>query len=100
MMIIMIMIIIIMIIMSMFWDYISDLRPPTGLLFTARLYMSMENHIGMIWQGKTPDSSTGALWQSYRKIYLVAKQEKLVNEMMNFALRSISFILQRFFNMP
>jgi hypothetical protein len=24
------------------WDYVSELRPPTGLLFTSRWYMSME----------------------------------------------------------
>jgi hypothetical protein len=28
-------------------------------------------------QGKTPDSSTGALWQSYQHSHLVAKQEEM-----------------------
>jgi hypothetical protein len=42
------------------------------------------------WQGK-PDSSTKALWKSYQQGHLVANQE----EMMNFALQSISFILHR-----
>jgi hypothetical protein len=27
-------------IMSMGWDYVSELRPPTGLLFIPRWYMS------------------------------------------------------------
>jgi hypothetical protein len=43
---------------------------------------------------KTPDSSTRAVWQSYRQIHLVAKQEEVTKEM-NIALRSISFILRR-----
>jgi hypothetical protein len=29
--------------MSMGWDYVSELRPPTGLLFFPRWYMSMEH---------------------------------------------------------
>jgi hypothetical protein len=34
--------------MSMGWDYVSELRPPTGLLFTPRKYMTMDNHSEMI----------------------------------------------------
>jgi hypothetical protein len=41
-------------------------------------------------QGNT-DSSTRAFWQSYQRIRLIAKQEKLANEVMNFVLRNISF---------
>jgi hypothetical protein len=32
------------------------------------------------WQGKTPDLSTRALWQSYQQSYLVAKHEELSKE--------------------
>jgi hypothetical protein len=35
-------------IMSKVWDYVSELRPPTGLLLIPKWYMSMENHGGMI----------------------------------------------------
>jgi hypothetical protein len=41
--------------------------------------MNMENYAGMI-QGKTPDSSTRAVWQSYQQSYLVARQEELLKE--------------------
>jgi hypothetical protein len=37
----------------------------------------MENHSGIISAGKTPDSSTRALWQSYQQSQLVSKQEEL-----------------------
>jgi hypothetical protein len=45
-------------------------------------------------QGKT-DSTTRALWQSYQQRNLIAEQEELAKGMMNFALQSIYFILQR-----
>jgi hypothetical protein len=38
--------------MSMGWDYVSELRPPTGLLFIPRCFMSMENHGGITLTGK------------------------------------------------
>jgi hypothetical protein len=38
--------------------------------------MSMKDHGGTT-AGKTPDSSARALWQSYQKSRLVAKQKKL-----------------------
>jgi predicted transcriptional regulator len=53
----------------------------------------MENHGGMILTGKTYDSSIRGLWQSYQQSSK-AMQEELAKEM-NFALQSISFILQR-----
>jgi hypothetical protein len=32
-------------IMSMGWDYVSELQPPTGLLFIPQvIHMSIENH--------------------------------------------------------
>jgi hypothetical protein len=39
-------------VMSMGWDYVSELRPPTGLLFAPIWYVSIENHGGMILPGK------------------------------------------------
>jgi hypothetical protein len=38
--------------MSTGWDYISELRPPMGILFMTKLYMSMESHGGMILTGE------------------------------------------------
>jgi hypothetical protein len=38
--------------MSMGWDYISELRPQAGLSFISILYMSMENHGGVISTGE------------------------------------------------
>jgi hypothetical protein len=40
-----------MTIMSVGWDYLSELRPPTGMLFVPRWYMSMENHGEMLCTG-------------------------------------------------
>jgi hypothetical protein len=40
-------------------------------------------------QGKSPDSSTRALEKSYQQSYLVAKQKKVGEDMMNLALPSI-----------
>jgi hypothetical protein len=37
---------------SMGRDYVSDLRPPTGLLFIPRWYKSMYSHCGMTIKGK------------------------------------------------
>jgi hypothetical protein len=34
--------------LSMGWDYISELRPPTGLFLSPTWYTNMENHGGMI----------------------------------------------------
>jgi hypothetical protein len=48
--------------------------------------MSMENNVRMILTGKTADSSTRALWQSYWQSHLLAEQEELTKEMMNLAL--------------
>jgi hypothetical protein len=42
-------------------------------------------------QGKTPELSTRALWQSYQQSYLVAIQEELTKEIINFSLQSISY---------
>jgi hypothetical protein len=53
----------------------------------------MENNGGMISTRKPFDSSTRGLWKFYHQSHMVARQEKLVKEIMNFALRSILFIL-------
>jgi hypothetical protein len=54
--------------------------------------MSTENYGGMYCQGKTLDSSTRVFWQSYQHSHLVARQEEVAKEMMNFALRiSLSY---------
>jgi hypothetical protein len=52
----------------------------------------MENHGGMILTEETPDLFTGAFWQSYWQRHLVAKQDELTKEMMNFALQNIFFL--------
>jgi hypothetical protein len=46
----------VMLSMSMGWDYVSELRSPTGLLFIPRLKISMESHGGMILTGKPKNS--------------------------------------------
>jgi len=43
-------------IMSMGWDYVSELRPPTDLLLIPQMIqvMSMENHGGKMSTGESP----------------------------------------------
>jgi hypothetical protein len=85
-----------MMLMSMGWDYVSELWPPTGLLFNPQvIYEDWEPLWNDIEGGWNLNSSIKALWQSYQQNHLVVKQEKLEKEMMNFALRNISFILRR-----
>jgi hypothetical protein len=57
--------------------------------------MNMENNGGVISTRKPFDSSTRGLWQFYHQSHMVARQGKLVKEIMDFALRSIFFILGR-----
>jgi hypothetical protein len=45
-----------------------------GLFFIPQLIMSMENLGEMMLAGKTPDSSTKALWQSYQQNHLGASR--------------------------
>jgi hypothetical protein len=42
--------------MSIWCDYVSELRPPTGLLFIPRWYISMVSHGGMLlsWYNRRP----------------------------------------------
>jgi hypothetical protein len=71
-------------IMLMRLDYVSELRPPTGLYFIPHI---IYEHGEPWW--KTPDSSTRALWQSYQQSYLAPKQEELGEGNDEFGLRSI-----------
>jgi hypothetical protein len=70
--------------MSMEWNYVSELWPPTGLLFIPRWFMSMEEWYR---QGKLlirrPELSGNST-----SSYLVAKQKELANEIINLAVRS------------
>jgi hypothetical protein len=53
------------------WDYVSELRPPTGLLVIPQVIC--EHGEPWWWWcllGITPDSSTRALWQSYQQRHL------------------------------
>jgi hypothetical protein len=63
--------------------------PPPGDIWVWRTVVKWYR------QGKTPDSSTRALWKSCQHSHLVEKQEELANEIMNLALRSVFFILRR-----
>jgi hypothetical protein len=75
--------------MTMRWVYVSELRPPAGLLFIPHvIYEHGEPRWNDIGRG-TPDLSTTALWKFY-SYHLVGKQEELGEETMNLALRSIS----------
>jgi hypothetical protein len=38
---------------TMGWDDVPELWPPTGLMFTPTWYMSMESYCGMMLTGKT-----------------------------------------------
>jgi hypothetical protein len=54
------------------WDYVSELRPPTGLLFILRVICESGEPWWWWWcrLGITRDSSTRALWQSYQDRHL------------------------------
>jgi hypothetical protein len=40
---------------SMEWDYVSEMWPPTGLLFIPRWYMSIKAMAEWYWQGETKE---------------------------------------------
>jgi hypothetical protein len=91
--IIIIAVIIIITIMSMGWYYVSELGPPTGILFTSQvIYPHAEPWWNDIDRVKLihPLELSGSPTSSY----IVAKQEDLAKKM-NFALQSIFFILRR-----
>jgi hypothetical protein len=60
---------------------------------SPRWYMNMETMLEWYRQWETPDSSTRAVWKSYQQSHLVAKQEELLNEMMNLTLQSAVFFV-------
>jgi hypothetical protein len=74
---------------SMGWDYVSELRPPTCLLFVSRWYMSMQNRGGML---PTEENSWFVHQSSLATLpadHLVAKQEELSEVNDEFGLRNI-----------
>jgi hypothetical protein len=75
--------------MSLGRDYVSELRSPTGLLFTHQVtFEHGEPWWNDIDRGKLlirPPKLSG----SPATIHLVPKEEEVANEMINFALRSI-----------
>jgi hypothetical protein len=81
-------------IIPMGWDYVSELLPPMGLLFFPKLIYEYRDHGGMISTGKLlirlPE-----LFGKPINSHLVANQEELAKEFMNFALRSIVFTPRR-----
>jgi hypothetical protein len=79
---------------SMGWDYVSELRPPAGLLFIPQMtwaQRTMAEYRQRELLIRPPELSDNTI-----SSHLVAKQEELAKEMMNLALRSISLILRRF----
>jgi hypothetical protein len=80
------------------WDYVSELRPPTGQLLIPQVtYEHREPWWNDIDNGKY-DSSTWGPWQSYKHEHLVAKQEELAKEIMNLAFEvSLSILRSDFF---
>jgi hypothetical protein len=74
-----------MMIISMEWDYVSELRPPTGLFFIPQvMYEHVITMVERYWQGKAIDSYTRALCQSYQQSHLAEKQGELGEGMINF----------------
>jgi hypothetical protein len=59
-------------IISIRWDCVLELWPPAGLLFITQV-LCEHGEPWWWWRqpGKTPDSSTRALWQSYQQSHLV-----------------------------
>jgi hypothetical protein len=76
--------------MSMRWDYVSELRPPTGMLFVPQV---MYEYIKPRWNNIV---RLKLLIRPSSLEILPAKQEDHCER--NFALRNISFILVGIFN--
>jgi hypothetical protein len=63
--------------------------------------MRMENYGGMISAGRTLDSSTRVLWQSYQQSHLLAKPYELEKGNNEFALtKYFCSYIKGLFNMP
>jgi hypothetical protein len=77
-------------IMSMGWDYVSELRSPPG--DTQARWNIIDSEKLLTHQQELSGNHTNS--------HLLAKQEEMEKETINFALRSISFILLCLFNMP
>jgi hypothetical protein len=72
----------------MWWD-VSGPRSPTGLLFILQvIYGHGEPRWWWCQLGKTPDSSTSALWQSYQQRHLGASRRNR-RRSENFACRQL-----------
>jgi GR25 family glycosyltransferase involved in LPS biosynthesis len=68
-------------------DDVSELLPPTGVLFISKVIQNMENHGRVIPKGeKSCFVLHRALWQSCQQSYLVANQEELGEEVYEFSL--------------
>jgi hypothetical protein len=84
---------------SIWWDYVSEMKPPAGLFFIPRWYVTMWKHGGMMSTGETPDSSTRDLWQFYPK--LSSSKVGVTGEVYDeFCLTKYPFILIEFFSIP
>jgi hypothetical protein len=67
-----------MMIMSMGWDYVSELRLPTGLLFIPQVIFGHREPRWMMSTGENSQSVyQSALWQSYQLSYLAANREDM-----------------------
>jgi hypothetical protein len=65
-----------MMIMLTGWEYVPEMRPPTGILFIPQvIYEHGRTMVEWCPQRKTPDPSSRALRQSYQQSHLVANQE-------------------------
>jgi hypothetical protein len=74
------------------WDYVSELKPQTGLFSSARWYMSMENHGGIILREK----NSLFIHQSYLAVLLAvlssSKAERTGEGNYEFCRRNYLFI--------
>jgi hypothetical protein len=89
-----------MMMISMGLEYVSELRPPSGLLLIPQVrYKHGEpwwKDIDRVKVVIRPPQLSGNPTSSH----LVGKQEDLEKEIINFALRNISFVRRRVFSMP
>jgi hypothetical protein len=82
-----------MIMITMDWDYVSELLPPTGLFFIRQV---IYEHGEPWWMMSTGENSLSvrksALWKSYLQSYIVANREDEDEGNYGFFLQNISFI--------
>jgi hypothetical protein len=67
--------------MPMWWGYVSELRPPTGLLFIPQVIMVMESHGGIILTGENHkwDSAISTLYYSYLSVRVLLRDFSVMN---------------------